>query len=192
MIPEIILLALVSTVRPTSLAAVYALVTQGSVRFLWAYVIAGLAFAVAFGVLVVGVFHGIHFQSGTSHTKAIANLIGGIAALIFAFAYGTRRISGKRVPATKDGRTDWGARLGERLTMRTAAIAGPLTHIPGIFYLLALNIIVAANPWLPGGIIAVLIYDVIWFAVPLLALGLSIFDPPAAGRMIAGLQQWTR
>ncbi len=80
MIPEIILLALVSTVRPTSLAAVYALVTQGSVRFLWAYVVAGLAFAIAFGVLVVGVFHGIHVQAGTNGTRAVANIIGGSAS----------------------------------------------------------------------------------------------------------------
>ena len=127
---------------------------------------AGLAFAIAFGLLVVGVFHGVHIDAGSNGTKAVANIIGGTAALLFAFAYATGRLTGRRIPASGESRTDWGSRLGARLTMRTAAIAGPLTHIPGIFYLIALNVIVAANPRLPGGIIAVLVYDVIWFAVP--------------------------
>ena len=192
MIPEIILLALVSTVRPTSLAAVYALVTQGSVRFLWAYVVAGLAFAVAFGVLVVGVFHGIHVQAGTSGTRAVANIIGGVVILVFAVAFASGRVKRRRPVDRIEGRTDWGSRFSQRLTMRTAAIAGPLTHIPGIFYLVALNVIVAANPFLFGGLIAVLIYDVIWFAVPILALGLSIVRPAAASQMIVAVQTWTK
>ena len=36
--------------------------------------------------------------------------------------------------------------LEHRLTLRTTAIAGPATHIPGLFYLVALNVIVANDP----------------------------------------------
>ena len=66
MIFEIILLAAASTVRPSSLAAVYAILSHSAPRRLMtAYVIAGLAFTVAFGVIVVGAFHGIHISAGT-------------------------------------------------------------------------------------------------------------------------------
>ncbi len=77
---EIILLALVSTVRPTSLAAVYALLcTESPRRLMIAYVIAGLVFTIAFGVLVIWAFNGIDLNAGTDRTKGIAEIIGGAA-----------------------------------------------------------------------------------------------------------------
>ena len=39
----------------------------------------------------------------------------------------------------------WTAMLSRRLTLKTAALAGPATHVPGLFYLIALNVIVAHN-----------------------------------------------
>ena len=65
LILEIFVLALASTIRPTSLAAVYALVSHdGRRRLMWVYVVAGLVFTVAFGALIVGATHGIHLGSG--------------------------------------------------------------------------------------------------------------------------------
>src|SRR5215211_2209169 len=73
-IVEVFLLALASTVRPSSLAVVYALVSHdGRGRLMWAYVVAGLLFTVAFGALIVGATDGIHLNSGTSKTKGIAD-----------------------------------------------------------------------------------------------------------------------
>jgi len=190
-IPEIVVLALASTVRPTSLAAVYTLVSHGTRRLLWVYILAGLAFSVAFGVVVVGVFHGVHLQSGTDRTKGIADIVGGVAILVFAAGAFSGRWSAGRTDETPRFGSRWGGHLEERLTTTTAALAGPLTHLPGIFYLVALNVIVAHNPLLPGGLVAVLVFDVIWFAVPLLALALSIVNPAAARRMITDVQQWT-
>ena len=75
MILEVFVLALACTVRPTSLAAVYALISRDTRRGLMlAYVIAGLAFTLAFGVIVVGATEGIHVHSGTNKTKAIADI----------------------------------------------------------------------------------------------------------------------
>ena len=83
-IVEIFVLALASTIRPTSLAAVYTLVSHdGRRRLMWAYVVAGLAFTVAFGAVIVGATHGIHLGSGTNKTKGIADIAGGIVALAF-------------------------------------------------------------------------------------------------------------
>ena len=58
-----------------------------------------------------------------------------------------------------------------------------------MFYLIALNIIAAHNPELPGAILAVAIYDVIWFAVPIAALALCIVDPEAARKIVPAVQQ---
>ncbi|HEY7104351.1 MAG TPA: GAP family protein [Mycobacteriales bacterium] len=192
MIVEILVLALASTVRPTSLAAVSALLSHTARRrLLLAYLIGGLAFTVAFGVIVVGAFHGIHFQAGSSRTKGIADLVGGVVVLLFGIAVATRVV---RLGPDRDApRADspWKARLERRLTVPTAVIAGPLTHLPGLFYLIALNVIVAHDPRVPGGLVAVLIYDAIWFAVPIAALAVCIVSPDAARAAVGRVQAWT-
>src|SRR5215467_10712501 len=87
MVLEIFLLALASTVRPTSLAAVSALLTRESRRrLMFAYVAVGLAFTLVFGVVVVSVFHGIHIHAGHPRTKGIADIVGGSVALLFGLA----------------------------------------------------------------------------------------------------------
>ena len=192
MIFEVVLLALASTIRPTSLAAVSALIARDSRRTLMlAYVTVGLAFTILFGVIVVSVFHGVHIDSGTSRTKGIADTIGGAVVLLFGFAVLAGLVRQRQVQPGATGGTSLG-RLDQRITVRVAAIAGPLTHIPGIFYLVALNVIVAHNPRLPGGLVAVAIYNAIWFAVPIAALVLSILDPERAQDLLRVLQAWAR
>ena len=198
MIIEIFVLALASTVRPTSLAAVSAILSRESrLRLLFAYVAAGLAFTIAFGVVVVGAFHGIHLNAGSDRGKGIADIVGGVVALLFGFAILTGllpRRSDQDVPGTGTGTgtgVGWKARLDGRLTVPAAAIAGPLTHLPGLLYLVALNVIVAHNPRLPGGLLAVAIYDAIWFALPLAALATCIVNPDAARDAVASVQRWT-
>ena len=188
MIIEILVLALASTVRPTSLAAVSAILSHESRRrLLLAYVAVGLAFTIAFGVVVVGAFHGIHLHSGSDRTKGIADIVGGVAALLFGCAVLTGRIGRRSDQDVAARGVGWKARLDRRLTVPAAAIAGPLTHIPGLFYLIALNVIVAHDPRLPGGLLAVSIYDAIWFALPIAALATCIVNPDAArGRRRVG------
>jgi hypothetical protein len=190
LIIEILVLALASTVRPTSLAAVSAILSHDSRRrLLVAYVAVGLAFTLAFGVVVVFALHGIHLQSGSDRAKGIACIIGGIAALLFGCAVLTGwipRRSNHDVPGV-----GWKARLDRQLTVTAAAIAGPLTHIPGLFYLIALNVIVALNPKVPGGLLAVAIYDGIWFALPIAALATCTVNPVAARDAVASVQRWT-
>jgi hypothetical protein len=177
---EVVVLALASMVRPTSLAAIYALLGNDSRRsFLVAYVFAGLAFTVVFGLVVVYAFHGIHVHTG--HAKGVVDLVGGVLIVCFGFAVLTHRVAR---PRSTRGTFD------ERLTLRTAALAGPATHLPGLFYLVALNVIVAHNPRVAGGTAAVLIYNAIWFALPLLALALCIVRPEAARSAIGAVEEW--
>jgi hypothetical protein len=192
-IAEVFVLALASTIRPTSLAAVYALLSHDSRRTLiCAYIAAGLVFTVAFGLAVVYAFHGIHVQSGSDRTKSIAEIIGGVVALLFGLAVLTGRVRGPQADDAPAAPSRLNAMLRERLSLRTAALAGPATHIPGLFYLIALNVIVAHNPEVPSGTFAVLTYNAIWFALPLLALGLCVVRPAAARDAVGAVEQWGR
>jgi hypothetical protein len=190
---EVILLALASTIRPTSLAAVYTLLSSASPRRLMtAYVVAGLLFTIAFGALVVWAFHGITVSSGTDRAKGVADIVGGAVVLGFAVLVLTGRVS--RPPATDAPRAPsrWEQLLDKHRTVRTAALAGPATHIPGIFYLVALNVIVAQHPSVTAGVIEILIYNVIWFALAITALAICIFQPSAARGAVAAVADWTR
>jgi hypothetical protein len=188
-IAEIIVLALASTIRPTSLAAVYALLAHERRKvLLLAYLIAGLACTIAFGLIVVYAFHGIHPHFGRNKTKGIADIVGGVLALLFGLAVLTRRIKTSRggdAPAPR-------LHLEGRLSLRTAALAGPATHLPGIFYLIALNAIVAHNPRVAGGMTAVVVYNAIWYALPIVAFALCIVRPSAALNTIEAVEGWAR
>lgn len=193
MIIEIFVLALASTIRPTSLAAVYALMSHDSRRTLmWAYVAAGLAFTIGFGLLVVYAFHGIHIEAGADRTKGIADILGGAAALAFGIAILTGRVRSHDAgdaPRVGAGRK---AFLKGRITLRTAALAGPLTHLPGLFYLIALNVIVAHDPRLPSGLLAVVTYNAVWFALPIVALAACIVRPAEAMDVVGSVERWAR
>ena len=189
---EVVLLALASTVRPTSLAAVYALVGSESPRRLMiVYITAGLTFTIAFGLLVIWAFNGVDINSGRDETKGIAEIVGGIVVLTFAVLVLTGHVGGPHADDAPDAPSRWKTLLERRLSADTAALAGPATHIPGLFYLIALNVIAAHQPSIPDGLVEVLIYNVVWFALPIGALAICVIDPPAARRAVDELRMWT-
>jgi hypothetical protein len=188
---EIIVLAMASTIRPTSLAALYALLEHRSPRTLMvAYVLGGLAFTIAFGLVVVYVLHGIHIQPGTGRAKGIAEIVSGAVALGFGIALLTRHVHRSQEAPEANGRLN--AMLDQHVTPRVAALAGPLTHIPGIFYLIALNVIVAHHLRVTEGTLDVVTYNAIWFALPILALVTCITNPALARVAVGSADQWAR
>jgi hypothetical protein len=190
---EIFVLALASSVRPTSLAAVYALVSHDARRrLMWAYVIAGLAFTLGFGAIIVGATHGIHVHSGSDETKGIADIIGGVLALAFGLGIATGRIKRDHMDDAPRPGGRLKSALDRRLTVRTAALAGPATHVPGLFYLIALNVIVAHEVALADKAFALLVYNAVWFALPLAALVVCIVRPAAARDLVGWVSDWTR
>jgi hypothetical protein len=190
---EIIVLALLTAVRPTSLAAVYALLSDDAPRRLMVvYVASGLAFTIGIGFLVVLAFDGIDVQSGSSHTKGVAQLAGGIVVLAFALGVLTRRVGGHQAEDAPKPDRRWERLLNHRPTARTAALAGPATHIPGLFYLVALNLIVAHRGHPVEGLVQVLIYNVVWFAIPIAALATCIVRPATARDAVEAIQAWTK
>jgi cytochrome bd-type quinol oxidase subunit 2 len=190
-ITEIIVLAMASTIRPTSLAAMYALLAHESRRALmFAYVIGGLAFTIVFGLIVVYAFHGVHLEPGTGRTKAIAEIVGGVAALAFGMALLLGRVQGPRAREAPAASGRLTAMLGKRVNKRAAVLAGPATHIPGVFYLIALNVIAARHLHVSGGTAAVMTYNAIWFALPILALIMCILHPEAARDAVGRVERW--
>lgn len=190
---QVILLALASSIRPTSLAAVYALLSADAPRRLMAvYVAAGLAFTVAFGLLAISVFSGIEMSAGTDRTRGIAEIVGGVLVLTFAYSVLTGRVGEVRSDDAPEPKRRWNKLHPQRLTVRIAALAGPATHIPGIFYLIALNIIIAYDARAPRRLLEVLTYNAIWFAIPLCALAVCIVAPQQAREAVAVLERWTR
>ena len=190
---EIIFLALANTIRPTSLAAVYAILSTGrSRRLMIVYDVSGLAFTVGFGLLVVWVFNGVNLGTGDTQTAAIAEIAGGVVLLAFAAATLRGWLGGPHSEDAPKPGGRWARLLEQRLTLGTVAIAGPVTHLPGLFYLVALNVIVTDRAGVAVGLVEVLIYNAIWFAVPIGALALCVFAPDTARDAIGSINDWAK
>lgn len=190
---DVILLALGNMVRPTSLAAIYTLLSGPEPRrMMIAYVISGLVVTVGFGTLVLLAFDGISIHHGGSTARGIAQLGGGAVVLIFGRLVWAGRIGLPSSSDAPDVPRGWRRILDGRLTIKTALLAGPLTHVPGIFYLAALNIIAAHKLGAADEVLEVLLYNAIWFALPIGALAICIVRPSTARDGIAAINTWAR
>jgi hypothetical protein len=188
---EIIILALASALRPTSLAAAYALLATRQHRLLVAFVLAGFPFSTVIGIIVVAAINGAQLRHGTSTFDAIVNLIAGVAALGFAAGLAQGRV--QRSPGQKQPGTE--SAISRRLrdpSLKVAAGAGIATHMPGLFYLVALNQISAKPPGLAEAIFDVLIFNAIWWSVPIACLVLSMVRPDETRNALAGVSVWAR
>lgn len=188
---EIVLLALASSIRPSSLAVVYALLSADAPRRLMvAYVVAGLAFTLAFGVVVVGLLHGIHVHNGTDRTKAVAEIVAGVVMLGFAVLVQRGRVAGPRADDAPAVPRAWRTRLEHNLTLPKAALAGPASHVPGLFYLVALNVITTHHLDAFDAIVEIGLYNLIWFALPLVALALCMVRPRTAHDLVENVTRF--
>jgi hypothetical protein len=193
MIFELVLLALAGTVRPSSLAAVGAILSGDAPRrLLGAYIVAGVTFTVAVGLIVLGAFDGVDLHTGTSHTKAVAELVGGVVALAFGLLVLSGRVLGRHPGEAPRTPGRWVALIDRHMTLRAAALAGPATHIPGLFYLIALNLIGAADAGVPRSVANLLLFNALWFALPIAALAICVGDPATAQHAIAAVEAWAR
>jgi hypothetical protein len=193
MSPEAVILALASAVRPsTSMAAVYALLSTPRPRPLLAvFMVAGFAVSVGIGVLVVAVLHGVDLPGGRSDFSDIVDVVAGVAALGFANGVlfgGVERIRRRR---TRE-EPSWVVRMLRDPSAKVAAAAGVATHVPGLFYLVALNAIAASQPGFAEAVVEVLVYNAIWFAVPIAAFAFARRRPEDAHDLIERLNGWMR
>ena len=191
MSPESILLAIVNGLRPTGIAAVYALLsTPRPRRLLVAYIAVGFAWSFAVGILVVGALHGVKVETRSSTANSVVSLGLGAAAAGFAAGIATGRIE-----TPSSGRSTGRSRVSRALrdpTLAVAAGAGVATHLPGLLYLLGLNAISETGPGLAVGAVDVLIFDAIWFAIPIAALAVALRRPEDARVALDRGSAWAR
>jgi hypothetical protein len=189
---DVIILASASAIRPsTSLAAVYALLASARPRpLLLAFVLTGVAASTAIGIVVVSVLHGIPLP-GDSERSEIVDVAAGAATMGFAVGAwsGQVRLMGRRGEADEPSR--W-ARMLQRPSLKLAAAGGVATHLPGLFYLVALNSIAAGDPTFDAAVFEVLVYNAIWFSTPVAALFLADRHATATQARITELNAWVR
>ena len=189
---DVIVLALASAPRPAGIAALYALLSASPPRrVVVAYVVAGFAFSVAFGVLVVTLFYGAGIDYRGTDVYSAIELIGGTAALGFAAGVGTGRT---KLPERHEGAGE-GSAILRRLrnpSVATAVVAGVTTHLPGLFYLVALNAVVADGRSLAVEVVEVLAFNAIWFGATIASVVTFLIRPGVARRTLARVDGWAR
>jgi hypothetical protein len=158
---DALVLALASVARLSTVAAVYAMLSAARpIRLLTAYILAGFVVSTGVGIVLVNLLNDSIRRRTPDEVPAVIAFI--LAAVSLGYAAGL--LSG-RVPAPvrEPMRTHLGldshSWLGRQLTAMSvprAALAGILTHPPGIFYLAALSAITVSyveqrEPGLPSG-----------------------------------------
>ena len=189
---DVLVLALASAPRPAGIAALYALLSASPPRrVVVAYLVAGLTFSVAIGVLVVAIFNGAGIDYRGTEVYSVIELLGGVAALGFAIGVKTGR---RQLPA-RDEDAGGGSAIIQRLrnpSVTTALVAGIATHLPGLFYLVALNAIIADGRSLDVEVLEVLLFNVIWFGATIASVVIFLLRPGAARRALARVDGWAR
>lgn len=192
--PDVIVLGLASVVRPTSMAAVYAfLAARSPTQLLIAYLAAGLALSLTVGIAAVTVIHvNPPPPTVTSSGRDVVNIVLGVVALGAALHYRRRTPPDTPIePRPERPPSALRSRLQEP-TVSSAAVAGVVTHLPGVFYLGALAAIVATRPGLVAGLLQVGLYNLLWYAVPLAALAAWTWRPETTRGTAKRLTEWVQ
>lgn len=188
---EAILLGLASALRPTGVAAIYALLgSRTPRRSLLTFLAAGFAFSVTVGVLVVLVLHNVTGFRRTATSGAIVNIVLGAAALGFAAGVWWERVAW-RARTEQRAPSPWTARLHDP-SVGMLVVAGIATHLPGLFYLAGLNSIAGARPGLIGSVLQVLVYNGLWYSTGAAALIAFLVRPDATRTTVELVRSWLR
>jgi hypothetical protein len=181
MSPEALVLALSTVIRPTSAAAVFAmLATARPARLLLAYIIAGFAFSAGIGVVVLILLSGWTGPDAPEEVRAVIAIVLGAISLGYAAGLLSGHVQQPGPDANDNILAPAGSWLGRQLadlSMPRAAVAGVLTHLPGLFYIAALNAITNSTSSIVNQIFQVAVYNAFWFALPAAALMLATRRP---------------
>ncbi|MET0188638.1 MAG: GAP family protein [Pseudonocardia sediminis] len=193
MSPEALVLGLLSAVRATPLAIVYALLLSPHPRRLvGAYTVAGLAVSLVLGLAAVAVFDGSSQTTEQTTGRYVVDLVLGLGALVYATGYATGRL-GNRKPADGAKKPVLDGRLGEMLrkpTTSAAASAGGITNLPGLFYIAGLVAILETNPSPVNGAFQVVVYNALRLAMPIAALVLVTLRPQGTREVVDAVRDF--
>jgi len=175
---DALVLALASVIRPLSVAAVYAMVSAARpTRLLTAYVVTGFVFSAGIGMVLVTLLGIVGGPRAPDEVRAAIPFILGAISL----SYAAGLLSGWIQAPVRDHTrattgpdpSSWLGRQLIDLSPRRAALAGVLTHKPGLFYLAALSAITNSTSSNANRILQVAVYNAVWFAMPIAALTLA-------------------
>ncbi|PVZ14357.1 GAP family protein [Actinomycetospora cinnamomea] len=192
---EALALGVLSAVRGVPLAIVYALLlSPHPARLLLTYVAAGLAVTLGVGIVVVTWLHTDTRSSGATTGHLGLDLALGAVAV----AWAGLRLAGRdplrrRARPSAEGRGVLPAALDRRLrapTVPTVAAAGVATNLPGLYFLAALVAILQTHPSAVGGIVQVLVYGLLRFALPAAALALVVLRPDHTREVVRAAHAW--
>lgn len=187
MSPEALVLALGSIIRPRSAAAVYAMLSaERAARLLLAYLVAGLVVSVAIGIGATSLLVPATPSQVPQTARAVLDLVLGTAALGFAAGVLSGMIRRRERHPELSGRSRVSRWLAD-LSPSRAAVLGVLTHLPGLFYLAALNAIAASSTSALHAIAQIVVYNAVWFALPAVALAFAAFRPAEVRRLLGRL-----
>ena len=195
MSPEALVLALSTVIRPTSAAAVFAmLATARPARLLLAYIIAGFAFSAGIGVVVVILLSGWTGPGAPDEVRAVIGIVLGAVSLGYAAGLLSGRVQQPGPDADADilapAAGSWLGRHLADLSVPRAAVVGVLTHLPGLFYITALNSITNSTSSVVNQIVQVAVYNAFWFALPATALVLATRRPVELKDFLRRLTGW--
>jgi hypothetical protein len=181
---EAVLLAVTAVVRPTTVAAVLAMLALPRPRrLLVSYLGAGMPFSIGMGTLLVLVLDGASLAGRAPDIRPIVNIAVGVCSL--AYALGTASGLLPRPDPTIPG--PGGERIPGRLqnlSPRNAAVIAVVTHLPGLVYIAALNAIAGSSSGPTGLVLQVVLYNVVWFVLAEAALVLSLYRPGAPQNLL--------
>jgi Sap, sulfolipid-1-addressing protein len=170
-------LAVLSIIRPTTAAAVWAmLVSTRPRRLIGSYLLAGLAVSLTVGIVVVLAAGQLWSPRELASSRGGVLVVLGVVALLMSAAVGFGWVPRFRLAPAAERRP-------RALSPVGAAVAGVVTHLPGVFYLAGLSAIVATGAAAAGSTLQVVVYNVIWFSPAIVALGVCVFGTvPSAER----------
>lgn len=195
MSPEALALGVLGAGRAVPLAIVYAfLLDRHPRRLLVAYLAAGLTVSLGVGGLALLVFEPTAGSTEAGTGRLVVDLVVGVAALGAAAASRAGRF---RRPEPARPAAGPFAALPPSLRARlrhprvpAAALAGAMTNLPGVYYVAGLVAILATNPTPLGGAVQMVVYNLLRFSVPTLALGLVLLRPDRTADVVRAVHGW--
>lgn len=187
---EVVVLALSAVARPTSAAVVAVMLsTRRPQRLLTCYVVAGLAFSLGVGALVLVLVEGLDPEAARTARPAV-DVVLGLAALAYAGATMSGHLP-RRAP-DRAGSPTWLQQRMQDLSPPGAAVLGVLAHLPGLVYLAALNAIAGSATGRLDEALQLAFYNAFRFGVPLVALTLSSSRPALVRDGLERAMSWVR
>ena len=198
-------LAFAAAVYPTLLAGVVAILTRPAPkRLLISFLAGGWAMSLSCGLVIVFVLDGVVSTSAQRSASPTVYAIGGVLSLVLAAALWRRhshkraRVGPDRVQRRRHARDDGQSGAGPSRTSQVLAhgsskaafFVGMVLNLPGIWYLVALNDIAAANYRAGDAVLLIVIFNAIMFLLAEVPLIGYLFRPEQTAIRIARFQLW--